>query len=188
MLIFDIEIAKLPSYEPDDYEMHRQEIDGFDFAPECNQIVCISYALGKDEPKSLVGEESQVIKDFFYISKNETLLGFNSNGFDIPFIVKRAVILGIIIPNHLKLNGKKPWEVTNIVDIYLVWKHLGHKSCKLDLICGALGIPSPKDKIDGSQVDEYFREGRIKEIAEYCEKDVNATREVARHFYKTNLM
>ena len=27
-------------------------------------------------------------------------------------------------------------------------------------------------RIDGGQIDKYFREGRIKEIAEYCESDV----------------
>jgi len=35
-----------------------------------------------------------------------------------------------------------------------------------------LGIPSPKDDIDGSQVrDTYYEEQDIDRIIEYCEKD-----------------
>lgn len=35
-----------------------------------------------------------------------------------------------------------------------------------------LGIPSPKDDIDGSQVrDVYYVDGDIDRIIEYCEKD-----------------
>jgi predicted PolB exonuclease-like 3'-5' exonuclease len=35
-----------------------------------------------------------------------------------------------------------------------------------------LGLPGKPDGIDGSQVDTYYRAGRIKEVAEYCETDV----------------
>ena len=35
-----------------------------------------------------------------------------------------------------------------------------------------MGMPGKPDGIDGSQVEQYFKEGRIKEIAEYCESDV----------------
>jgi 3'-5' exonuclease len=35
-----------------------------------------------------------------------------------------------------------------------------------------MGMPGKPDGIDGSQVEKYFREGKIKEIAEYCESDV----------------
>jgi 3'-5' exonuclease len=35
-----------------------------------------------------------------------------------------------------------------------------------------MGMPGKPDGIDGDQVEKYFREGKIKEIAEYCETDV----------------
>jgi 3'-5' exonuclease len=35
-----------------------------------------------------------------------------------------------------------------------------------------MGMPGRPGGIDGGQVDKYFREGKIKEIAEYCETDV----------------
>ena len=57
-----------------------------------------------------------------------------------------------------------------------IWAGRGNR-IKLAELCEILGIPSPKDGIDGSQVWDYVQSGRIEEVAEYCKKDVIATRE-----------
>ena len=45
-----------------------------------------------------------------------------------------------------------------------------------------MGLPGKPDAIDGSDVYKYFREGRILEIANYCETDiVNTYRLWLRH-------
>jgi 3'-5' exonuclease len=35
-----------------------------------------------------------------------------------------------------------------------------------------MGLPGKPDGIDGAEVAQYHREGRIQDIAEYCESDV----------------
>jgi predicted PolB exonuclease-like 3'-5' exonuclease len=35
-----------------------------------------------------------------------------------------------------------------------------------------MGLPGKPDDIGGADVERYFREGRIQEIADYCETDV----------------
>jgi predicted PolB exonuclease-like 3'-5' exonuclease len=35
-----------------------------------------------------------------------------------------------------------------------------------------MGMPGKPEGIDGNEVERYFLEGRIKEIADYCETDV----------------
>lgn len=35
-----------------------------------------------------------------------------------------------------------------------------------------MGLPGKPNSIDGSEVHKYFRDGRIQEIADYCESDV----------------
>ena len=35
-----------------------------------------------------------------------------------------------------------------------------------------MGLPGKPEGIDGTEVERYFLEGRIKEIADYCEVDV----------------
>jgi predicted PolB exonuclease-like 3'-5' exonuclease len=35
-----------------------------------------------------------------------------------------------------------------------------------------IGLPGKPNGIDGSKVGQYFREGKIREIADYCETDI----------------
>ena len=43
-------------------------------------------------------------------------------------------------------------------------------------------LPGKPESIDGAEVERFFREGRIKEIADYCESDVvNTYRVWLRH-------
>jgi predicted PolB exonuclease-like 3'-5' exonuclease len=45
-----------------------------------------------------------------------------------------------------------------------------------------MGLPGKPDAINGADVDRYFREDRIREIADYCETDVvNTFRVWLRH-------
>jgi 3'-5' exonuclease len=39
-------------------------------------------------------------------------------------------------------------------------------------LCRVMGLPGKPDGIDGSEVEKYVREGRIAEVAAYCETDV----------------
>ena len=41
-----------------------------------------------------------------------------------------------------------------------------------------MGLPGKPDGIAGSEVESYFRDGKIQEIAAYCESDVVNTYEV----------
>ena len=49
----------------------------------------------------------------------------------------------------------------------------------LRLLAYILGIPSPKEDLDGSQIRSvYYKEGDIDRIAKYCELDVVTTAQV----------
>ena len=39
-------------------------------------------------------------------------------------------------------------------------------------LCKVMGFSGKPSGIDGSEVHRFFREGRIKEIADYCETDI----------------
>ena len=82
------------------------------------------------------------------------------------------IINSIDIPFKLDLFGKKPWEVPHL-DTLELWKFGDYKTfTSLKLMAHVLGIPSPKDDIDGSQVrDVYYIDKDIDRIIMYCEKD-----------------
>lgn len=46
---------------------------------------------------------------------------------------------------------------------------------RLTDLCAILGVDTPKDDIDGSEVHKLYYKGEIDRIATYCEKDVRAT-------------
>ncbi len=71
------------------------------------------------------------------------------------------IINGLIIPEILDNAGKKPWEV-KLLDTMDLWKFGDYKNyTSLELLTSVLGIPTPKDDIDGSMVAEYIILKRI---------------------------
>lgn len=162
---------------------------------EFGKIVCISvgYFTIKNDIRhfrvtSFVGSELAILHDFSNLLNNyfgqpqHLLCGHNIKEFDIPFIARRMIINAIPIPNKINFIGKKPWEVPHL-DTLELWKFGDYKHfTSLKLLTKVLGIPSPKDDIDGSQVSQvYYREKNIGRIASYCEKD---TISVAQIFMK----
>ena len=64
------------------------------------------------------------------------------------------------------------------------WKFGDYKHySSLRLLTSILGIPTPKDDIDGSMVGEvYYKEKDIERIRLYCEKDTVAVAQVLLRF------
>jgi len=133
---------------------------------EFAKIICISIAYFNKETtlsmrvKSFYGhDEKKILNDFIAtINKIESLnskwcfAGHNIKEFDIPFICRRLLINQVKIPAYLDFQNMKPWE-TNIVDTFQYWRFGDYKNyTSLKLLAVALGIPSPKDDIDGSMV------------------------------------
>ena len=163
---------------------------------EFAKIVCISMAyFNKEENlkmrvKSFYGfDEKEILQQFLTtINKIEAhnnrwcFAGHNIKEFDIPFICRRLIINYLPLPAYLDFQNMKPWE-TNIVDTFQYWRFGDYKNyTSLKLLAAAMGIPSPKDDIDGSMVGDLFWNGteeerkiNLKRIAVYCQKDVITT-------------
>jgi hypothetical protein len=102
------------------------------------------------------------------------LCGHNLKNFDIPMMAKRMVINGLIPPSILPSYDTKPWEI-KAIDTKEVWQfgaytHIG----SLDLLCACMDVPTSKaGEVTGDKVhDSYWNKGMLKEIGEYCERDV----------------
>ncbi len=159
---------------------------------EFGKIVCISvgYFSFKGEErrfrtKSFSGEEKPLLEEFKNLLENHferpqhLLCAHNGKEFDFPFIARRMLIHNMELPVKLNLFGKKPWEVPHL-DTLELWKFGDYKHyTSLKLLCNVLGIPSPKDDIDGAEVrDVFYEEKNLDRIVSYCEKDVLAIAQV----------
>jgi predicted PolB exonuclease-like 3'-5' exonuclease len=130
-------------------------------------------------------DEALLLQEFAdMLNKHFSQPGFrfcahNGREFDIPYLCRRMLIHGITLPSMLDISGLKPWEV-NHLDTMDLWKFGDFKSfVSLNLLALSLGIPSPKDDIDGSQVGTvYWKEKDLKRIDTYCMKDVVTTARV----------
>jgi uncharacterized protein YprB with RNaseH-like and TPR domain len=164
---------------------------------EFGKIICISVGYIKDKNplsfrlKSFFGdEENKILSEFsamllkFSKSKKDALLcAHNGKEFDFPYIARRMIINRQVIPEILDNAGKKPWEV-KLLDTMDLWKFGDYKNyTSLNLLTSVLGIPSPKDDIDGSMVAKvYYEENDLGRIVRYCEKDVLAIAQVLLRF------
>lgn len=164
---------------------------------EFGKIVCISVGFftnfdsndRKFRVTSFYGEEKQILEGFskllneHFNKQHHVLCAHNGKEFDFPFIARRMIIHQIELPSKLNLFGKKPWEIPHL-DTLDLWKFGDYKHyTSLKLLTEILGIPSPKDDIDGSEVGEvYYKEGNIKRIVNYCEKDTIAVAQLLLRF------
>lgn len=157
---------------------------------EFGKIVCISTGVithkdgarkfvaksyyGNDE--RLLLEEFGSMLDRFCSRPNKNLCAHNGKEFDFPYIARRMLINGVVLPSALDIAGKKPWEV-QFIDTMELWKFGDYKHfTSLALLCEVFKIPTPKDDIDGSMVGEvYWQDNDLERIAIYCEKDILAT-------------
>lgn len=159
---------------------------------EFGKIVCISvgYFIHKGENRnfrvtSFYGEEIKILREFKQLLKDHfsqvkhLLCAHNGKEFDFPYIARRMVINGINLPYKLDLFGKKPWEVPHL-DTMELWKFGDYKHyTSLKLLAYVLGIPSPKEDMDGSMVkDVFYKENDLDRIVTYCELDVVTTAQV----------
>jgi len=135
----------------------------------------------ESEPELLVSFCSMLEKHFGNPSTH-ALCGHNIREFDIPYLCRRLLIHGLPLPETLRIGGKRNWEVGHLLDTMDMWKFGDYKNyTSLRLLAAVLGIPSPKDDLDGSQVGRVFWEEKDSQrIARYCEKDVLAAMQVYR--------
>ncbi len=142
---------------------------------EDNTIFTTSY-YGDDERQLLDNFASMLRFSFSSRSHFQRLCGHNIKEFDVPYIARRMIVNDLPLPHVLDVAGKKPWEV-NFIDTIELWRFGDYKSyTPLRLLAHILGVPTPKDDIDGSQVARiYYEEHDLARIALYCEKDVVAT-------------
>ena len=93
------------------------------------------------------------------------------------------IVHQIELPSKLNLFGKKPWEIPHL-DTMELWKFGDYKHySSLQLLTSILGIPSPKDDIEGSHVaNVYYKDKDLDRIVSYCEKDTIAVAQLLIRF------
>lgn len=118
--------------------------------------------------------EAEIIERF--VSKLEELrpqlVAFNGHGFDLPVLRYRAMVHSLAAPglNCRSYFNRYSEDCLDLCDALASYET--RSKISLDALCRVLGLPGKPEGIDGSQVSEYVKQGRIQEVADYCETDV----------------
>ena len=132
-----------------------------------DRITCISLLdYETDRIDSFMDEDEKLILTQFwdYFNELDTLVGYNLDDFDIPFIIKRSLV------NHIKIKKISPIiDVMKIVNSYK-YRSLG----KLD--DWSFVLTGEKKEEDGKKCIEYYENKEWTKIKKHCEEDVKITK------------
>jgi len=138
-------------------------------------------------------DEAEMLAQFWNVAKRyDKIATFNGRGFDVPFLYLRSAQLNVPITRKDWLGYRYATEphcdLAEQLTFYSVSGRDGAaRKFNLDFYCKAFGIESPKSHgVTGMDVKRLMEEGKFREIAEYCLRDVVATVKLY-HIWKERL-
>lgn len=177
---FIIDIETVPIDMNTYFEMEEEE-QLKKLNPIDSKIVAIGVRVdGKND--ILMGDEVNVLKSFWDLWKSHKMgykmVGFNIRNFDIPFMVTRSFILGVVI---------EPFVIKDILDLRdnINAFRYGHTRGKMKELAVFLGMEIMD--IDGSDVATLFTEQKFDKISAYLEKDLEIIETLYERAQRTNI-
>ncbi len=180
------EMSDEVAHESNSIDKLTEFINNSTFDGSFGRILCIAYAIDNDDVKVICepDNEAKMLIDFWTVANAvDQFVGHNVMDFDLRFIWQRSVKLKIRPSWRMDGMGSKCLSFARyrsypIYDTMREWGKWSMGSVGLEHLALALGIPTPKQGIDGSQVFDFYKAGKIDEICEYCMRDVETTRQV----------
>ena len=128
-------------------------------------------------------DEARTLRAFWKLlkgfnTKRDLVVGHNIFDFDLLFLYKRSIIQRVRPSVSLSFTRYRSQPIFDTMHEWEKWRW-SRKHISLDELAGILGLESSKqDGMDGSKVYDKFCAGCHGEIAEYCMRDVELTRQV----------
>jgi len=127
-------------------------------------------------------DEVELLTAFWDVARHyDGVITFNGRGFDVPFMYLRSAVLNVPITRKnwlgYRFQTEPHCDLAEQLTFYNVSGRDGAaRRFNLDFYCKVFGIESPKSMgVTGMDVGKLLAEGRYRDIAEYCLRDVRAT-------------
>lgn len=166
----------------------EQKLEKAALSAETGRVVTIGYLpVGAPDEEAYLDDadfdEERLLRRFWagyekVVRQRGRIIGWNSNGFDIPYLIKRSWIVGVPVPASV-FRGR--WISDTFVDLMQVWSvHEFKKFAKLDACARVLGIGNKTDQACcGAEFAKWYRDPeRHEEAKEYGLLDLTLTREI----------
>ena len=194
--------AKLPE-GPERDRKHEEVLHLFNLWPLTARVVCIAMLNAEsgrgqvlftaDDYEEDAGteagpvefvacmDEAEMLTAFWDVARHyDGIVTFNGRGFDVPFLYLRSAVLNVPISRKDWLGYRFAHEphcdLADQFTFYSGGRDGAGRRFNLDFYCKAFGLESPKSHgVTGMDVNTLMAEGRYRDIAEYCLRDVEAT-------------
>jgi DNA polymerase elongation subunit (family B) len=173
-------------------EERLRVLDCLGLDPCTGRIICIGvYWIELDKSRAYCHEDERELLANFWNDlgqiRPQKYVTFNGKSFDFPYINIRSAINGVPIPRDVVLDTRR-FSTDRHFDVREVMTNYErYKKGTLEFFCEIFGVPSPKNGITGKNVGEYFKAGKLDEIAKYCLGDCKATGQLylkLRNYYR----
>jgi len=147
-----------------------------------DRITAIGIKTDAEELIITYNDEKRMLKEFWqYLNKTQyfRLVGFNSIGFDVPFLYLRSFKHNIEIYN---VDGRS-------IDLRLVLSHgKSYASGTLEKYSKLIGYKTKYNGFSGKHIPLLWKHGKIKELKEYLLQDVRMTHAILKRCEGCNLL
>jgi uncharacterized protein YprB with RNaseH-like and TPR domain len=156
--------------------------------PDYCQVCCFGYGDANDQTVFIASEnlgEFELISEAWEIiashyNKKIPIVSFNGISFDLPILLRRAMLLDISVPPGMVQKLISRFEYGNHFDLMQLLACRNPFSGKLEakslsFYLNLFGLGYKTNGMDGSQVYPAFKEGRYSDIMNYCKDDVRLT-------------
>jgi DNA polymerase elongation subunit (family B) len=159
----------------------RDFIDRAALDPLTGRVLAIGL-MTQDAQFSVIADEDEatMLQEFWHVCRGDgvrlnNIIGFNSRGFDLPFLIRRSFKHRVEVPFGVRRG--RYWS-EEMIDLREEWQ-LGDRQARgsLDMIARFLGIG--KKNGHGEEFSRLWRENRPKAI-EYLRTDLELTLGVAK--------
>jgi len=169
-LVLDIETIPISCEAITPEETKKAALDALSGKIVCIGFIVIDEFKAQEAGAIVSDDEIKLLNDFWSILRRENIKSFvahNGLSFDLPYIWKRSVINQVKPSIQLDLRRYRNDFVFDTMCVWGNWEIRGNVS--LNALAGGLGFGAKNGS--GDQVLELWRQGRQKEIADYCLHD-----------------
>ncbi len=158
--------------------------------PENDPIIAISTKMDDGGEKILTGKERELLSSFVKLIKDndpDIIVGYNQDGFDWPYIRKRAEKLKVSLDigrdgSNLTFRGGRPKITGRLnVDLYDIAVRISDiKIKKLENVAEYLGTKIEIADIEAKDIYRYWMKGEKERVLTYAKQDVINTYLIAK--------
>lgn len=168
-------------------QVKEEAVHATSLMPAYNRIVCLSWAIGDEDPTTFSGDSEEAILSCFFQDLGDQLsnqqcaysmrvVGHNVTGFDLPCIWHACIRnnVGYSFLPHPRMI--KPWDTNKVVDTLTMLAGRDFKGMSLGNLAKLYGLNDAHPDVDGSMVWQMWKDGMETQVADYCAGDVRLVR------------